>query len=110
MTTDDDSPRDREVSIGIDTDEWPPLQGESDEDVALALEEEKQLARQAVDDVNRALLNEGTPLTDEKVHNLWRAGHALSAISDALVRRVPPEHRIDPEAGPYDGYYEMGEE
>lgn len=98
MTADEDSPREGQDSTESRSD-YPPRTDATDEEIALALEERKQDARHAVDDVTAALLNEDEPLTDEKVHGLWKAANALTALSDALCLRVPEEHRTDSDEG-----------
>lgn len=90
MTANDDSPAEGQESI--DTDGYP-LRDASDEDLALALEGQKQEAKEAVDDVTRALLNDCEPLTDEKAQRVADAGDALTALWRTLTLRVPEEHR-----------------
>lgn len=95
MTANDDTPREGQDSI--DFGDHAALLEKSDEEMALAVEEQKEDARQAADAVSAALLNEDEALTDEKVHALWKVGDALAALSAALVHRVPAEHQVERE-------------
>lgn len=90
MTANDNSPAEGQESI--DTDGFP-LRDATDEDLALALEEQKQEAKEAVDDVTRALLNDCEPLTDKKAQRVAEAGDALTALWRTLTLRVPEEHQ-----------------
>lgn len=67
----------------------------TNEEIALALEEEKQKVRSAADDVSRALLNEEEPLTGEMVERLSVTSGAVKALSRTLALRVPEAHRIE---------------
>lgn len=93
MTADSDTPETGHESI--DFRETRPLEDASDERVALAIEEQKQKARVAADDVCRALLNDDVPLTDEKVAALGDTAEALSALVRTVTMRVPPEHQFE---------------
>jgi len=61
----------------------------TDVETALELEGQKQEAREAVNDVCGALLNEGEELEAEDVARLGDAGEALAAFSRTLSERVP---------------------
>lgn len=76
-------------------DESIPLRDESNEQLALALEGMKFEAKESVDEVTRALLNEDEPLTEAKVERLVRSGEALRAVLATLAQRVPDEQRTD---------------
>ena len=95
MTAKSDSPA--EGLESIDTEDLvhgTPLEGESDEFVALVLEGQKQEAITAADTLTRALLNDDQPLTDDDVARLAEIGNAFRAIYSELVHRVPEEHRV----------------
>lgn len=64
-----------------------------DMDLSLAVEDEKQAVRSGADSVEKALLNEDVPLTDEKVSDLWTAAERLASIAGVLCERIPEEHR-----------------
>jgi len=66
-----------------------------DATLAEVLEDQKQEARFAVDDVTAALVNEDVPLTGEKVARVWDAADALAALSRTLVLRVPEAHQVE---------------
>jgi hypothetical protein len=72
----------------------------SEEELALAVEEEKEKFREAANEVSRALLNEGVPLTDEKVAALWDSADRADGLMRTLVERVPEEHQIESEGDP----------
>ena len=100
MTANDDTPPKGQDSIERwrDGDESFPLRDESDENLALALEDWKQETKDAVNDATRALLNDSEPLTDEKVRRVAEAGDALTALTATLTHRVPDEYRAETEA------------
>jgi hypothetical protein len=79
----------------IDFQQSRPLDDADGEMLAMALEEQKQEARGAVDDATMALLNEEKPLTGETVAELGDAAERLSALARTLVMRVPSEHAVD---------------
>lgn len=92
MTASDESPREGHESIGF---EHPgELEDETDRELALLIEEQLDSLRRSSEEVNRSLLNDSEPLTDEQVARLWDIAERLRAISSALVLRVPEEHRI----------------
>lgn len=76
-----------------------PLEGESDEFVALVLEGQKQEAIAAADTLTRALLNDDVALTDDDVAKLGEIGNAFRSLSHALALRVPEEYRKEWEDG-----------
>ena len=94
MTAKDDTPDSGHESIDFRTDE-KRLEKMSSRKLAEVLEEQKQATREAASAVDRALLNEDVPLTDEKVQALWEAGAAVETIARVLAVRVDPEHRIE---------------
>lgn len=94
MTADDDTRESGHESNGIEQ-EMHPMEDAPDATVAGALEDEKQEARHAVDDVVHALVNEDVPLTDEKVARVWDAADGLTALSRTLVHRVPEAHQVE---------------
>lgn len=92
MSTNNETPTNEydTAAIGI---EGFPLRDEPDDDLAVVLEEQKENAIAAVDEVTRALVNDDAPLTDRKVHELSEVGDALTALSRTLSTRVPDEYR-----------------
>lgn len=96
MTAKDDSPQSGHERIDFRTDH-KRLQAMSDDRLAEVLEEQKQATREAASAVDRALLNEDVPLTDEKVAALWDAAGAVEAIARSLPLRVPEQHQIEEE-------------
>lgn len=91
---DNDTPSGGNDSIDL-TNEWPPLQDEPDETVALALEERKNDALVVADRLSAALLNEDRVVTDEDVTALLRLGNDLRGLAAELSGRVPPEGRCE---------------
>jgi hypothetical protein len=77
--------------------EHRPLRDAGVEELTGTLEDRKQDARAAVDEVTAALLNEDEPLTDEKVEQVASAAGSLMAASRSLIHRVPEEHRTNGE-------------
>ena len=95
MTANPDSPTEGHESIDTeDLINGTPLEGESDEFVALVLEGQKQEAMTAADAVTRALLNDEQPLTDEKVTRLAKVGNAYQSVFHELAQRIPEEHKV----------------
>ena len=94
MTADDTTPEKGQDSTELAREGFP-MREATDEEIALALEEEKQKVRSAANDVSRALLNEDVPLTDETVGDLWKAADAVTALSRTLTLRVPEAHRVE---------------
>jgi len=96
MTANDNSPGRGQDSTEIARKGFP-LDEATNEELALALEGEKEKLQVATEAVNTALLNEDVPLTGEKVERLWEAAYALTALSRTLALRVPKAHRIESE-------------
>jgi len=94
MTANDTTPPKGKDSIEIGEESYP-LRKQTDEEIARELEKQKQEVRQAVDDVDKALLNDSIPLTDEKVHRVAVAADALNGLVRTLSLRVPEEHRAE---------------
>jgi ATP-dependent exoDNAse (exonuclease V) beta subunit len=94
MTANDTTPEKGQDSTELEREGFP-LNEATNEEIALALEEEKQKVRSAADDVSRALLNEDVPLTGDMVERLWSASGAVTALSRTLSLRVPKAHRIE---------------
>ena len=88
--TENDTPSGGNDSIDL-TNEWPPLQDESDETVALALEQRKNEATELVERLGRALLNEEPVVSDEDVTRLLVLGNDLRGLAANLTHRVPRE-------------------
>jgi hypothetical protein len=88
MTANDSTPEEGQDGTDIGRESFP-LREASDDETALALEEQKQEAREAVNDVCAALLNDDVELEAEDVARLGDAGLALSALSRTLSLRVP---------------------
>lgn len=97
MTANDTTPEKGQDGTELEREGFP-LKEATNEEIALALEEEKQKVRSAADDVSRALLNEDVPLTDVTVGDLWKAADAVTALSRTLTLRVPEAHRVESEA------------
>lgn len=89
-----DTPGDGDESIDL-TNEWPPLQDEPDETVALALEQRKNEATELAERLSTALLNEEPPLSDEDVTRLLVLGNDLRGLAAELSGRVPLEARCE---------------
>lgn len=87
MTANDSTPEEGQGSTDIGR-ESVPLRDASAEETALALEEQEQEARAAVDDVCGALLDGNEELDAADVARLGDAGAALSALSRTLALRV----------------------
>ena len=97
MTANDDTPLKGQESIERwrSGEEPRPLRDESDEDLAVALEEWNAEIEDAVHAATRPLLSDSVPLTDEKVVRVLEAAEALEALAGTLTLRVPDEHRAD---------------
>lgn len=87
MTADNSTPATGHDSAELEREGFP-LDDASDEDFALAIEEQKNRLLAAVEDVNEALVNEDVPLTDEKVERLWTVSGALVGLSRSACNRV----------------------
>lgn len=87
MTADNSTPTMGHDSAELEREGFP-LAEASDEDFALAIEEQKNRLLAAVEDVNKALVNEDVPLTDEKVERLWTVSGALVGLSRSACHRV----------------------
>ena len=87
---DNDTPSGGNDSIDL-TNEWPPLQDEPDETVALALEERKNEATELVERLATALLNEEPAVSDDDVTRLLVLGNDLRGLAAELSGRVPHE-------------------
>jgi hypothetical protein len=87
MTANDSTPFSGHDSTEIEEQGFP-LRDASDEEFALAIEEQKTRLLSAVEDVNAALANEDTPLTDEKVERLWVVSGALVGLARSASLRV----------------------
>lgn len=83
---DNDTPSGGNDSIDL-TNEWPPLQGEPDETVALALEQRKNEALFLSDRLCAALLNEDREVSDEDVNALLVLGNDLRGLAAHLSCR-----------------------
>jgi hypothetical protein len=92
--TDNDTPSGGNDSIDL-TNEWPPLQDESDETVALALEQRKNEATELVERLSAGLLNEDVVVSDEDVTRLLVLGNDLRGLAAELSGRVPMEKRYE---------------
>ena len=88
--TDNDTPSGGNDSIDL-TNEWPPLQDESDERVALALEQRKNEATELVERLSTALLNEEPPVSGEDVTRLLVLGNDIRGLAANLSCRVSAE-------------------
>jgi hypothetical protein len=87
MTTDECTPVTGSDSIEL-TDEWPPLQDESDETVALAVEERKYIAEVLAERLSGALLNEEEELSEDDVADLLVLGNDLRGLAANLMMRT----------------------
>jgi hypothetical protein len=98
MTADNSTPDTGKDSTELDSESYP-MREASEEELALAIEEEKEKFREAANEVSRALLNDDAPLTGEKVAALWDSADRTDGLMRTLVERVPEEHEIegDPE-------------
>jgi hypothetical protein len=85
---DNDTPSGGNDSIDL-TNEWPPLQDEPDETVALALEQRKNEATELAERLTTALLNEDAVVSDEDVRRLLVLGNDLRGLAAELSGRVP---------------------
>lgn len=94
MTTDENTPSMGTDSIDL-TNEWPPLHDESDETVALALEQRKNEAVELVERLGVALQNEEPVVSDDDVTALLRLGNDIRGLAANLTHRVPPEERCE---------------
>jgi len=100
MTANDNTPERGQDSTGVDWESSPTveeLKPLDDEELALVVEEQKEVARERANAASEALLNEDVALTDEMVGELWDSGTRLEAVSRALVQRVPEEHQVSEE-------------
>lgn len=98
MTANDSTPEEGQDGTDIGRESFP-LREASSEETALALEEQKQEARAAVNDVCAALLNESEELEAEDVARLGDAGEALAALSRTLSLGVPAHEFEEIESG-----------
>jgi len=89
---DNDTPSGGNDSIDL-TNEWPPLQDEPDETVALALEQRKNEATDLVERLSTALLNEDAEVSDDDVTALLVLGNDLRGLAAELSGRFPSEKR-----------------
>lgn len=94
MTANDSTPLPGHDSTELE-DAGFPLWDASDEEFALAIEEQKNRLLAAVETVNEALVNDDVPLTEEKVERLWTVSGALVGLSRSAATRVP----VDCDAG-----------
>lgn len=85
MTADDSTPPTGQD--GTDRNDGFPLLEAHAEELAHALEDEKNEVRQATEAATRALLNEDVPLRDDDVERLAAAGDRVSALSRTLALR-----------------------
>jgi len=94
MTAEKESPEKGHERTGID---WKhkPLERASNEEIAMAIEEEKEQMRAACNTVTKALLNEEEPLTDEKVGEMDTYANHVKALVRTLTHRVPEEYRTE---------------
>lgn len=83
---DNDTPSGGNDSIDL-TNEWPPLEGEPDETVALALEQRKNEATELAERLSAALLNEDREVSDEDVNALLVLGNDLRGLAANLSYR-----------------------
>lgn len=96
MTAHNDTPGTGKDSIEIDWEDSArgELRELGPEELALLVEEKKGEVRVRSDRVGRALLNEGVPLTDDKVEEFWETVSHLGVISGVLAERVPEDQQF----------------
>lgn len=88
MTANDDTPATGQDCTDDDRPAAFPLLEADDESLSDALIDGKQEAREAVNTVSRALLNEQHELRDEDVQRVAEAGDRLTALSRTLALRT----------------------
>jgi len=96
MTTNDTTPREGHESTDFERGTFP-LSDADDDEVAEAIEAMADETAAAVEDVTAALQGDQT-LTDAHLERVSQATHAVQALTESLILRVPPEGQADPSA------------